>query len=157
MALATKHNWCVTLISLGADERTALTDALADELRRRGYDLALYGPPGGRSEQWAAVGEAVARDVVRGRAASGIACCWTGTGVTMAANKVRGARAALCVDAETVRGARRWNDANVLCLSLARTSPGTIAEILDAWFDTTAVDDGEAANIARLTEIEKSE
>lgn len=142
-------------ISFGADERTAVTDAILAELRRRGYDVMLYGPPGGGAEEWAEVGEKVARDVVAGRARTGIACCDTGTGVAMAANKVAGARAALCADAGIALGARRWNDANVLCLSLARTHPGEVAAILDAWFTEEPVDGSERRNIARLGEMER--
>ena len=52
----------------------------------------------------------------------GVVCCWTGTGVSIAANKVPGVRAALCTDAATASGARRWNDANVLALGLRLTS-----------------------------------
>ena len=90
-------------------------------------------------------GEAVAA----GRADAGVVCCWTGTGVSIAANKVSGVRAALCVDAETARGARRWNDANVFALSLRLTSEEVAHEILDAFF-TTGSDDREAATIAQL-------
>ena len=61
-------------------------------------------------------------------------CCWTGTGASIAANKVPGIRAALCGDAETAEGARKWNDANVLALSLRTTSAALLSEILDAWF-----------------------
>ena len=72
--------------------------------------------------------------MVAGRAEEGILFCWTGTGVSIAANKVPGIRAALCGDAETARGARLWNNANVLCLSMRATSEVIAREILDAWF-----------------------
>ncbi len=87
----------------------------------------------------------------------GIVCCWTGTGAAIAANKVRGVRAALCADAATAEGARKWNDANVLALSLRTTSPAVLDEILDAWFagaPSAAPDD--AANVAHLDEITRS-
>ena len=80
-------------------------------------------------------------------------CCWTGTGVSIAANKVPGIRAALCGDAETARGARRWNDANVLCLSLRATSEVVAKEILDAWFET-GPDASEAANVAKVNAMD---
>ena len=80
-------------------------------------------------------------------------CCWTGTGVSIAANKVPGIRAALCGDAETARGARRWNDANVLCLSLRATSEVVAKEILDAWFETKP-DASEAANVAKVNAMD---
>jgi ribose 5-phosphate isomerase B len=85
---------------------------------------------------WPAVARLVAETVAKGDAEEGILCCWTGTGVSIAANKVPGIRAALCEDAETARGARLWNDANVLCLSLRRTSEVIAQEILEAWFST---------------------
>jgi ribose 5-phosphate isomerase B len=146
----------MNVIAFGADARTPGSDALLAELRVRGYEVIAYGPPAGGSEEWAEVGERVARDVVEGRAVTGIACCHIGTGVSIAANKVRGARAALCADPETARGARRWNDANVLCLSLAGTHPAAVGSILDAWLTPEPVDDAERPNIARLSSIESS-
>jgi RpiB/LacA/LacB family sugar-phosphate isomerase len=109
---------------------------------------------GGSREDWAWASEAAAREVAGGRAAQGIVCCWTGTGASIAANKVPGVRAALCTDAVTAAGARRWNDANVLALSLRSTSQAELVEILDAWFATASSDDpDDAANIAHVDEI----
>ena len=144
----------MAVASFGADDKTELTDAVVAELQRRGFDVRGYGPAMGGPEQWAEVGERVALDVAERRAETGIACCYTGTGVSIAANKVRGIRAALCADAETTRGARIWNDANVLCLSLHNTRPEDVPAILDAWFSDEPVDDGERANIARVGDIE---
>jgi ribose 5-phosphate isomerase B len=134
---------------LGSDERTALTDAVLDELRSRGHEVLLVGPPAGEDKEWAEVGRDVGETVARGDAEAGVLFCWTGTGVSIAANKVPGVRAALCADAATAAGARRWNDANVLVLSLRRTSVDVAREMLDAWFGT-GPDPGEARNIARL-------
>ncbi len=136
-------------IVLGSDERTVLTDAVAEDLQRRGYDVALVGPPGGEDLDWVDVGRRVGEQVAGGAADSGVLFCWTGTGASIAANKVPGVRAALCTDAETARGARRWNDANVLVLSLRLTSPVVAGEMLDAWFGT-GPDPDEVANIAKL-------
>jgi len=136
-------------IVLGSDERTALTDAVADDLRGRGHEVVLVGPPAGEDRQWAEVGRAVGEQVAAGTAGAGVLFCWTGTGASIAANKVRGVRAALCADAATAAGARRWNDANVLVMSLRSTSPAVASEMLDAWFATDA-DPAEATNIARL-------
>jgi ribose 5-phosphate isomerase B len=136
-------------IALGSDERTGLTDALADDLRRRGHDVVLVGPPGGEELGWAAVGRRIGELVAGGETGTAVLCCWTGTGASIAANKVAGVRAALCTDAETARGARRWNDANVLVLSLRLVSPAVAAEMLDAWFSTDP-DPAEAAAIASL-------
>jgi ribose 5-phosphate isomerase B len=100
------------------------------------------------------VSEEVARDVASGAAEQGILFCWTGTGCTIAANKVPGIRAALCADAETAKGARRWNDANVLAMSLRLTTPIVAREILDAWLATTDVDPDEVVNIERVRRLD---
>ncbi len=137
-------------IVLGSDERTALTDAVTAHLRESGHDVAAVGPPAGEALEWADVGRAVGEAVAAGRAGCGVVFCWTGTGVSIAANKVRGVRAALCGDAETARGARRWNDANVLALSLRTTTEPLAREILDA-FLATGPDEGEAANVGKVS------
>ncbi|MBA2440548.1 MAG: RpiB/LacA/LacB family sugar-phosphate isomerase [Thermoleophilaceae bacterium] len=142
-------------IAVAADERTGVTDAVVKELRRRGHEPVLHGAlaPGER-EDWAWASEAAARDVAQGGAEQGVVCCWTGTGASIAANKVPGVRAALCTDAETARGARRWNDANVLALSLRGTSEAVLAEILDGWFEGTPSDEhDDVANIRHVDEI----
>jgi len=143
-------------IAVAADERTGVADAVVEELRRRGHDPVAHGAlaPQDR-EDWAWCSEAAARDVAEGRADQAIVCCWTGTGASIAANKVPGIRAALCADAATAAGARRWNDANVLALSLRTCSEAQLSEILDAWFTTAASDEpGAAANVQRLAELE---
>jgi ribose 5-phosphate isomerase B len=135
---------------VSADERVGVAEAVVDELRKRGHEPLVHGAlAGGERPDWAWASEAAARDVAEGRAEQGIVCCWTGTGASIAANKVPGVRAALSTDAVTAAGARRWNDANVLVLGLRLTSAEVAREMLDAWF-ATAPDPGEAANIARL-------
>ena len=94
-------------IALGSDERTALTDELAEALREAGHEVELFGPLAGGDEEWVAASAATARAVADGRADRGVVCCWSGTGASIAANKVRGVRAALCGDAETARMARQ--------------------------------------------------
>jgi ribose 5-phosphate isomerase B len=95
--------------------------------------------------------------VAEGRAEQAVVCCWTGTGASIAANKVDSVRAALCLDAATAAGARRWNDANVLALSLRATSEAELAEILDAWFDAApSREAGDRANVDHLRDIERS-
>jgi ribose 5-phosphate isomerase B len=136
-------------IALGSDERTALTDSLTEDLRGRGHEVVLVGPPGGDELGWAEVGRRVGELVAGGGTDTAVLCCWTGTGASIAANKVAGVRAALCTDAETARGARRWNDANVLVLSLRLVSPPVAKEMLDAWF-STGPDPSEAEAIASL-------
>jgi ribose 5-phosphate isomerase B len=142
-------------ISVAADERTGVADAVVDELRRRGHEPLLHGAlADGDREDWAWCSEAAARDVAEGRADQAVVCCWTGTGASIAANKVGGIRAALCGDAETARGARRWNDANVLALSLRTTSPAVLEEILDGWFEAgPSEDETDRANVSHVGEI----
>jgi ribose 5-phosphate isomerase B len=142
-------------ISVAADERTGVAEAVVDELRRRGHEPILHGALDAEErDDWAWASEAAARDVAEGRAEQGIVCCWTGTGASIAANKVPGVRAALCGDAETARGARRWNDANVLALSLRATSAAMLEEVLDGWFaGEPSTDDEDAANIRHVDEI----
>jgi ribose 5-phosphate isomerase B len=145
------------LISIAADEQVGVAGALAGELERRGHRTIAHGAlDEGERGDWAWASEAVARDVADGRAEQGIVCCWTGTGASIAANKVLGVRAALCADAATAAGARRWNDANVLALSLRATSAAQLGEILDAWFDATpSVESDDRANVEHLAQIER--
>ncbi len=142
-------------IAVGSDERTHLTGSVQEELRKLGFEAELHGALSDEPTQWPEVARVVAESVATGRSDEGILFCWTGTGVCMAANKVPGVRAALCADAETARGARKWNDANVLCMSLRLTSPVIAREILEAWFSTQP-DATEADNIRKVKEIDQS-
>ena len=129
----------------GADDDGETFDAAVEELRRQGHEVEVL-----ERDQWPDVAEKVARAVADGEADQGLLLCWTGTGTAMAANKVRGARAALAWDPWIAEGARRWNDANVLVMSLKRTSPDTAREIVSAWLSVEAPDEDERANIAKL-------
>jgi len=133
-----------------------IAEAVVDELRRRGHEPIPHGALNdAERDDWAWASEAAARDVATGRAEQGIVCCWTGTGASIAANKVGGVRAALCGDAETAEGARRWNDANVLALSLHATSRTDLSEILDAWFSASpSLEADDRANVDHLAELE---
>lgn len=145
-------------IALAADELTGVAGMLPGELRRRGHEPVLHGAYcEAERPDWAWASEAAARDVADGRAEQAIVACWTGTGASIAANKVPGIRAALCADAQTADGARRWNDANVLALSLRATSEAGLGEILDAWFGGGAsAEPSDVQNIAHLGEIERA-
>jgi ribose 5-phosphate isomerase B len=150
-------------IAVGSDERTHVTDAVVAELRRRGHQVETLGPlsevPAGQAGeplQRADVARRVAERVAGGSADQGVLFCWTGTGVSIAANKVPGVRAALCWDAEIARGARLWNDANVLCLSLRSTSETVAREILDAWLSTDAPEPAEAENIEKVRALDRA-
>lgn len=124
-------------ISVGADERLHVVDIVLDYLKEKGHEVTWYGPKKGATQPWPEVAKCVALDVRSAEADEGILFCWTGTGVSMAANKVKGIRAALCEDAETARGARLWNNANILCMSMRRVSDVVAKEILDMWFATS--------------------
>ena len=143
-------------IAVSSDERTGVADALVAQLRERGHEVVPHGAlSDAERDDWAWASEAAARDVADGTAEQGIVCCWTGTGASIAANKVGGIRAALCADAATADGARRWNDANVLALSLRTTSAAEMTEILDAWFAGSPSEEGDdRANIGHLADIE---
>ncbi|MGA2110962.1 MAG: RpiB/LacA/LacB family sugar-phosphate isomerase [Anaerolineales bacterium] len=142
-------------IVVSADQRTHLVDTLLEELRGRGHEVDYRGPEKGAEADWPLVSLEAAERVARGEASEGIVMCWTGTGATLVANKVPGIRAALCADAETARGARLWNHANVLGLSLRGTSEPVMKEILEAWFTTPfSQDEWNCRQIDRIREIE---
>jgi ribose 5-phosphate isomerase B len=139
-------------IAFGTDEHTAVTDAIVRSLIERGHEVELVG----EDVPWPDAGRGVGELVASGDCELGVVCCWTGTGVSIAANKVPGVRAALCTDAATADGARRWNDANALALSLRTLSPAVLGEILDAWFAAApSPDDGDRANVRHLADLER--
>jgi ribose 5-phosphate isomerase B len=140
----------VVRIVVGADDDGAVLEAVVDELRSRSHDVTML-----ERAPWPDVAQRVAEAVADGEADQGVLFCWTGTGTAMAANKVAGVRAALAWEPWIAEGARKWNDANVLVMSLKRTEPETARQIVDAWLSVEAPDPDEAANIARLRELER--
>ncbi|MES5820304.1 RpiB/LacA/LacB family sugar-phosphate isomerase [Streptomyces sp. RG80] len=146
-------------ISVSSDMDEPVARGLVAELRSRGHEVLTHGALApGSDPQWAVCSQAAARDVASGTADQAVVCCWTGTGASIAANKVPGVRAALCTDAYTADGARRWNDANVLALSLRLTSEPLLKEILDAWFAGAASEDAEdRENVARIGRLDLRE
>jgi ribose 5-phosphate isomerase B len=145
-------------IAVSSDMDTPLARKLVEELRARGHEPVAHGALAeGERSDWAWATERAAREVAEGRTEQGVVCCWTGTGASIAANKVAGVRAALCADAETARGARTWNDANVLALSLRTTSEAVLEEILDGWFETgPSREPDDRANVEHLAELDAS-
>jgi ribose 5-phosphate isomerase B len=137
-------------IAFGTDESTTLTASIQAHLGDLGHEIVVAI----EDRPWPEVGRVVGEAVVTGQVDRGVVCCWTGTGVSIAANKVPGVRAALCTDAETARGARRWNDANVLALGLRLTSTAAAAEMLDAFLATEA-EPGERATIAAVERTDR--
>ena len=143
-------------IAVSTDERTHLVDTIVEELEKRGHEVEYFGPEPGQEADWPDVTLKAVEQVAGGQAEEAIVMCWTGTGCTLAANKVPGIRAALCQDAETAKGARIWNHANVLGLSLRATPEAVAKEILRAWFDTPYSDDEwNVRQIQQIKEIEK--
>ncbi|MFB6721106.1 RpiB/LacA/LacB family sugar-phosphate isomerase [Kribbella sp. NPDC056345] len=140
-------------ISVSSDMDLPVARALVAELTKRGHEVSAHGAlQPGSDPQWAVCSEAAARELADGTADQAIVCCWTGTGASIAANKVPGVRAALCTDAYTADGARQWNDANVLALSLRLTSEPLLEEILDAWFaGTPSTDETDRMNVERVS------
>jgi ribose 5-phosphate isomerase B len=145
-------------ISVSSDMDEPVARLLVAELRERGHDVRAHGAlREGDDPQWAACSSAAARDVAEGRADQAVVCCWTGTGASIAANKVPGVRAALCTDGYSADGARRWNDANVLALSLRLTSEPLLREILDAWFaGRPSADPDDRWNVARIRRMDSA-
>jgi len=141
-------------IAIGSDECTHLTDFVLQYLGGKGFQLELYGVSIGESTPWPEVAEKVAGRVASRKISEGILFCWTGTGVSIAANKLPGIRAALCPDVATARGARQWNHANVLVMGLRPTSELLGGEILDAWFATPFGGGEDAENVSRVTQLE---
>uniref|UniRef100_A0A7C3WLH5 RpiB/LacA/LacB family sugar-phosphate isomerase n=1 Tax=Thermofilum pendens TaxID=2269 RepID=A0A7C3WLH5_THEPE len=143
-------------VAFGSDDNYSIANFVLQELRRRGFEVVLVGAPAtGKPHPWPQVGYEVARLVAEGAVDMGVVMCYTGTGVSIAANKVPGIRAALCTDAKNARGARLWNDANVLALSARLLSEELAKEILDAWFETKEVDPSERENIEDLKRLDE--
>src|ERR1700731_1443663 len=144
-------------IAVASDELTGVAVTVVDELEHRGHEVSRHGAfTEGEPSEWAWASETAAREVSEGQAEQAVVCCWTGTGASIAANKVDGVRAALCLDAPTAAGARRWNDANVLALSLRATSEAELSEILDAWFAAEPSREADdKANVDHLGAIER--
>ena len=142
-------------IAVGSDMKTHLTDVVVDELKKMGHEVEIFGALVKRRALWSQVAVEVAEKVSTGDYAQAVLFCWTGTGISLAANKVQGIRAALCHDAETASGARKWNDANILAMSLRTVSEQIAKEILEAWFSASPSTDPE--DIECLKYLNKAE
>lgn len=142
-------------IAIGSDMKAHLAQVLAEELKKRGHEVAVFGALAATPAPWTKVAIEVAERVAAGEYDQAVLCCWTGTGISLAANKVKGIRAALCGDAQTAAGARKWNDANILCMSLRATSEEVAREMLDAWFaNEPSTDEEDVACLRYLEEWE---
>jgi ribose 5-phosphate isomerase B len=142
-------------VAIGADMVSNLGEVVCEYIRSKGHEVVLVGALVSKKEEpWPIVAKEVAEKIIKGECDEGVVMCWTGTGVTIAANKIKGIRAALCFDAETAKGARKWNHANILTLSIRLTSEHTVKEIIDAWYETS-YDEKEKKFIDMVSEIEK--
>lgn len=142
-------------LAVGSDECRPVTDFALSWLKAKGVDVEIFGALCGENLTWVEVGQKVAERVAEGACEEGILFCWTGTGVSIVANKIPGIRAALCGDAATAQGARQWNHANVLVMSLRLTSEPIAEEILNAWFSTSFGSGEDAENVAKLRSLEQ--
>jgi len=143
-------------VAVGSDDLYPVVDFVIEYLKSKGFEVIPVGSAKTRKpEPWPLVGYEVGRLVASGVVDWGIVICFTGTGVSIAANKVKGVRAALCVDAETAKGSRLWNDANVLVLSGRLTTSYTAKEIIDAWLSITTPDESEQSNINLLKILDR--
>lgn len=128
---------------VASDERTKLTDFILDYLKSQGHQLILLGTLGDASfDKWVEIGRKSALMVAAGEAEKGILFCWSGTGICMAANRIKGARAALCWTKEIARLARKWDDANILCMALVDTKEEVAKEMIDAFLSTEFNEEG---------------
>lgn len=146
-------------VAVSSDEYSPLIDLLIEEVRQRGHEVRYFGPAKGeKALDWPEVTLLAMDEVRNGSAKEAIVLCWTGTGCTLIANKLPGIRAALCCDAETAKGARIWNHANVLGLSLRTTSFPILKEILNAWFETPfSTDEWNLLQMERIKQVEEKE
>ncbi|MEM0260552.1 MAG: RpiB/LacA/LacB family sugar-phosphate isomerase [Sulfolobales archaeon] len=141
---------------MGSDDLYPVALFLKDYLSKKGFEVITVGSlKTGKPEPWPQVGFEIGEMVSRGEVDFGIVICYTGTGVSIAANKVKGVRAALVFDSHSARGARMWNDANVLALSGRLTSPEVGREIIEAWLETREIDPSEKANIDYLKSFDE--
>lgn len=143
-------------LAVVSDEIYPVHNDVLEWLNAQGHEPILFGAlKSGQEESWVKAAQEAAVAVQTGQCQEGIFFCWTGTGISMTANKIPGIRAALCTDAETARGARIWNHANVLCLSNRLLSQDVSKEILTAWFAEFDLIKG-AKGVAELEALERS-
>lgn len=142
-------------IAVGSDMGSGLAESVVKILEEQGHQVVKFGALVEPQVMWSKVGYEVAQRVADGTFDQAVLFCWTGTGISIAANKVKGIRAALCFDAETARGARKWNDANILAMSLRLTSKEIAREIVIAWLGTDPSEDADdQACLAFLASVE---
>lgn len=143
-------------VAVGSDDTYSIAKFILEYLKEKGFSVVPVGAlETGKPEPWPKVGFEVGKLVAEGKVDMGVVICYTGTGVSIAANKVKGVRAALVTDAKNAEGARLWNDANVLALSARLTSEEVAKEIIEAWFKVKKPDPSEKENIELLKKIDE--
>ena len=122
-------------IALGTDEYFPFHEKIVHKLHELGHRCTLFGAWASlKEEAWVSVAQQACEALLNGTCEEGILCCWTGTGISMAANKIPGIRAAFCPTPEIAQGARLWNHANVLVLSNHLLSNEPSDSLLESWF-----------------------
>ena len=144
------------LISVASDGREGVADVVVEELRGRGHEVVVHGAlADGERSDWAWASEAAARDVAEGRVEQGVVCCWTGTGASIAANKVPGIRAALTHDTYSAERAALSNNAQIITMG-ARVIGSELAKVIaDAYLEQTFDPAGRSAgNVRAIDEVD---
>lgn len=138
-------------VAMGADHGGYLMkDDLAGHLRSRGVEVLDLGTNSGDRVDYPEFGAAVGRAVAAGEADLGVCVCGSGIGISIAANKVTGIRAAVVHDETSARLSRQHNDANVLCLGERLLGPAVAVAALDAWLDAEFEGGRHEARVAQL-------
>lgn len=128
---------------VASDERNKLTDYVLDYLNSLGHQIILLGALGSSpNDKWVEIGKEAAFLVSEGKVERGILFCWSGTGICMAVNRIKGARAALCWTPEIARLSRKWDDANILVMALVNTKEEVAKEMIDIFFQTEFNEEG---------------
>jgi ribose 5-phosphate isomerase B len=147
----------LTRIAIGSDHAGfPLKEQLAEHLREQGHEVEDLGTHSEESVDYPEYGAAVARAVVSGDADYGVCVCGTGIGIGIAANKVKGARAAVVHDATSARMARQHNDANVVCVGARLTGPQAAEDAVDAFLEASFEGGRHQRRIDEITELEQA-
>jgi ribose 5-phosphate isomerase B len=133
-----------------------MKNAIADHLRARGVEPRDYGARSEQSVDYVRFAEAVARSVASGECELGILVCGTGIGMSVAANKIRGVRAALCTDAYMAQMSREHNDANVLALGARVVGIGLARDIVDRWLEARFLGGKHEARVSLVSLLESN-
>ncbi len=143
-------------VAVGCDHAGfPLKRAVLEVLERLGVEVLDLGTDSLEPVDYPDYGEKVGRAVATGEADFGIALCGTGIGVAIAANKVRGVRAALCHDTFSARMSRAHNDANVLTMGARVIGPGLAQEIVQTWLQAGFDGGRHAPRVAKISRIEQ--